>query len=57
LILTELWHGSADDISLRLAMPSGFSFVDYVRPHDPFMVVWLFILDPFLNVFVLIYLC
>ena len=36
LVLTESWHGSSDDISLRLGMPSGYSFVDYVRPHDPF---------------------
>ena len=35
-VLTESWHGSSDDISLKLAMPPGFRFVDYVRPHDPF---------------------
>ena len=35
-VLTESWHGSSSDISLRLAMPPGYSFVDYVRPHDPY---------------------
>ena len=34
-MLTESWHGSSDDLSLRLAMPPNFSFVDYIRPHDP----------------------
>ena len=30
-ILTETWHGSSDDVSLRLAVPTGFSAVDAVR--------------------------
>ncbi|ESN94275.1 hypothetical protein HELRODRAFT_164083 [Helobdella robusta] len=34
-VLTETWHGSSDDISVKLAMPYGFSFMDYLRPHDP----------------------
>ena len=34
-ILTETWHGSGDDISLRLAAPSSYSAVDAVRKSDP----------------------
>ena len=34
-VLTQSWHGSSHDLSLRLAMPPNFSFVDYIRPHDP----------------------
>ncbi|ESO00994.1 hypothetical protein HELRODRAFT_184333 [Helobdella robusta] len=34
-VLTETWHGSSDDIFVKLAMPYGFSFMDYLRPHDP----------------------
>ena len=34
-ILTETWHGSGDDISLRLAAPSSYSAVDAVRKFDP----------------------
>ena len=34
-ILTETWHGSGDDISLRLAAPSGYSAVDADRKSDP----------------------
>ncbi|ESO09625.1 hypothetical protein HELRODRAFT_184015 [Helobdella robusta] len=34
-VLTETWHGSSEDISVKLAMPYGFSFMDYLRPHDP----------------------
>ena len=36
LVLTETWHGSSNDISVKMAMPSGYSFVDYIRPLDPF---------------------
>ena len=36
LVLTETWHGSSDSISLRLAMPPGYSFVDFLRQHDPY---------------------
>ncbi|ESO04234.1 hypothetical protein HELRODRAFT_172590 [Helobdella robusta] len=35
LILCETWHGTEGNISVRLAMPPGFTFVDFVRPHDP----------------------
>ena len=35
LILTETWHGSSDDVSLHLAVPTGFSTVDAVRKSDP----------------------
>ena len=34
-VLTEAWHGSSDDICLRLATPSDFSTVDAVRKLDP----------------------
>ena len=33
--LTETWHRSDDDISLRLAAPSSYSAVDAVRKSDP----------------------
>ena len=36
LVLTESWHGSSENIALRLAMPPDFCFVDFVRPHDPY---------------------
>ena len=35
-VLTETWHGSSDDICLRLAMPPGYDYVDFLRPHDPY---------------------
>ncbi|ESO00492.1 hypothetical protein HELRODRAFT_175929 [Helobdella robusta] len=35
LVLCETWHETKGNISVRLAMPPGFSFVDFVRPHDP----------------------
>ena len=35
LVLTETWHRSSDDISVKMAMPTGFSFVDRVRISDP----------------------
>ncbi|ESN95676.1 hypothetical protein HELRODRAFT_179147 [Helobdella robusta] len=35
LVLCETWHGTEGNISVRLAMPPGFTFVDFVRPHDP----------------------
>ena len=33
--MTETWHGSGDDISLRLAAPLSYSAVDDVRKSDP----------------------
>ncbi|ESO01118.1 hypothetical protein HELRODRAFT_175149 [Helobdella robusta] len=36
LVLTETWHGSSDEFAVRCAMPPGYKFVDYVRPHDPY---------------------
>ncbi|ESN92910.1 hypothetical protein HELRODRAFT_165046 [Helobdella robusta] len=36
LVLTETWHGSSDEFAVRRAMPPGYKFVDYVRPHDPY---------------------
>ncbi|ESO12279.1 hypothetical protein HELRODRAFT_158761 [Helobdella robusta] len=35
LVLVETWHGLAGDVAVGLAKPPGFSFVDFVRPHDP----------------------
>ena len=35
LVLTETWHRSSDDISLRLAAPADFTAVDVVRTSDP----------------------
>lgn len=35
-VLTETWHGDSEEISLRLAMPPGYCFVNYIRPHDPY---------------------
>ncbi|ESO06893.1 hypothetical protein HELRODRAFT_170928 [Helobdella robusta] len=35
LVLTETWHGVVGNNSVRLAMPPGFWYVDYVRQHDP----------------------
>ncbi|ESO11913.1 hypothetical protein HELRODRAFT_167006 [Helobdella robusta] len=35
LVLTETWHGLAGNISINLAMPAGYQFVDFVRQHDP----------------------
>ena len=35
-MLTESWHGSSDNIVLRLAMPPGYCYVDLIRPHDPY---------------------
>ncbi|ESN90807.1 hypothetical protein HELRODRAFT_182640 [Helobdella robusta] len=35
LVLCETWHGTEGNISVRLAMPPAFTFVDFVRPHDP----------------------
>ena len=35
LILTETWHRSHDEISVRWAMPPYYNFIDFVRPHDP----------------------
>ena len=29
-VITELWHGPFDDISIRLAMPLGYCFVDCI---------------------------
>ncbi|ESO12238.1 hypothetical protein HELRODRAFT_158709 [Helobdella robusta] len=34
-VLTESWHGSADNISIGLSMPPGYQFVDRLRSHDP----------------------
>ncbi|ESO10273.1 hypothetical protein HELRODRAFT_183798 [Helobdella robusta] len=34
LVLIETWHGSSDEFAVRCAMPPGYKFVDYVRPHD-----------------------
>lgn len=34
-VLTETWHRSSDDISLRLAAPTDYSFVEKVRESDP----------------------
>ena len=36
LVLTESWHGSSENLCLRLAMPPGYSFYDFLRPHDPY---------------------
>lgn len=35
LVLTETWHGLVGNISVSLAMPPGYRFVDYIRQHDP----------------------
>lgn len=35
LVLTETWHRSSEDISLRLAAPADFTAVDAVRVKDP----------------------
>ncbi|ESO08404.1 hypothetical protein HELRODRAFT_169239 [Helobdella robusta] len=32
----ETWHGSPEDPSIQLAMPPGFSFLQVLRPHDPY---------------------
>ncbi|ESO04039.1 hypothetical protein HELRODRAFT_173110 [Helobdella robusta] len=34
LVLTKTWHGTVGNNSVRLAMPPGFWYVDYVRQHD-----------------------
>ncbi|ESO11876.1 hypothetical protein HELRODRAFT_166960 [Helobdella robusta] len=31
-----MWHGSPEDPSIQLAMPPGFSFLQVLRPHDPY---------------------
>ncbi|ESO10233.1 hypothetical protein HELRODRAFT_168119 [Helobdella robusta] len=36
LVLTETWHGHQNDISVKSAMPDGYSYVDYIRKHDPY---------------------
>ena len=33
-VATETWHGSSDDICIKLAKPPGYCFVDYLRPGD-----------------------
>ncbi|ESO00429.1 hypothetical protein HELRODRAFT_175852 [Helobdella robusta] len=35
LVPTETWHGLPGNVSVNLAMPPGYRFVDFVRPHDP----------------------
>jgi len=35
IALTETWHRSSSDISLRLAAPPGFDVIDAVRESDP----------------------
>ena len=35
-VITESWHGSSDNLSVKLAMPPGFCFLDFLRPHDGF---------------------
>jgi len=35
-VITESWHGSSDDICVKSAMPPGFCFADFLRPHDPY---------------------
>ncbi|ESN92926.1 hypothetical protein HELRODRAFT_165062 [Helobdella robusta] len=34
-VLTESWHGLADNISIGLSMPPGYQFVDRLRSHVP----------------------
>ena len=33
-ILTETWHGCSENFSIKLAMPPGYTFVDFLRPLD-----------------------
>ncbi|ESN90802.1 hypothetical protein HELRODRAFT_182633 [Helobdella robusta] len=35
-LLCETWHGSPEDPSIQLAMPPGFSFLQVLKPHDPY---------------------
>ncbi|ESO08357.1 hypothetical protein HELRODRAFT_169169 [Helobdella robusta] len=35
-LLCETLHGSPEDPSIQLAMPPGFSFLQVLRPHDPY---------------------
>ena len=35
LVLTETWHRSSSDISVKLTLPPGYNFVDKVRFSDP----------------------
>lgn len=35
MVLSETWHCTSDDISLRLATPAGFTVADAVRPTGP----------------------
>ena len=35
-VLTETWHGTSDDISIKLAMPPDYCFVDFLRERDPY---------------------
>ncbi|ESO05803.1 hypothetical protein HELRODRAFT_171477 [Helobdella robusta] len=34
-VLTETWHGSSNDLTIRLVKPEEFGYVDCVRPRDP----------------------
>ncbi|ESN91381.1 hypothetical protein HELRODRAFT_165410 [Helobdella robusta] len=36
LVLVETWHGYSDNISIKLTMPSGYHFLDFLRPYDPY---------------------
>jgi len=36
LVLVETWHGSSDNLSIKLAMPPGYHYIDSLRPHDPY---------------------
>lgn len=34
-VVTESWHGSSDNLSLKLTLPPDFVFIDFLRPGDP----------------------
>lgn len=34
-VIVESWHGSSDHISVKMSMPPGYIFVDFLRINDP----------------------